>query len=138
MIRISVLIDSSVLIAYYNEDDENHEPALKIMNEAISGKYGNPIISDYIFSETVTVCLNKTKSIEKTKKFGEHILMSQISVVKIDEAIFNEAWKIFCKSSKLSFTDAASISMLKNLGISYIATFDKDLAKLSGSNVVDN
>lgn len=137
VINISVLIDSSVLVAFANEADQNHNKGINIVGAILSGKYGSPVISDYIFSETVTVCLARTKSIDKTKSFGEYLLTSEAILVRVNDVLFNEAWKIFCKSSKLSFTDATNLTLITNLGITHLATFDKNLAKISDSKIIE-
>ena len=129
VIEISVFIDSSILVAYANKDDQNHAESEKIIGEIFSGKYGKPVISDYIFDEVVTVCLARTKSIEITKRVGNYLLNSQVILLKIDDDAFDEAWNIFSKSGKLSFTDCATIALMKIVGISYLATFDKELSK---------
>ncbi len=137
VISISVLLDSSVLVAFRNEKDEHHDKAVKIMGDVTGGKYGTAIISDYIFDETVTVCLSRTKSMGITKDFGNHLLHSQMVFFKITESLFREAWNIFCNSSRLSFTDASSLAAIKAIGISHIATFDGSLEKQAGAKSVE-
>lgn len=129
MVEISVFIDSSILVAYANKDDQNHAESEKIIKEMFSDKYGKPVISDYIFDEVVTVCLARTKSIEITKTLGNYLLNSQIILLRIDDNSFDEAWDIFSKSGKLSFTDCTAIALMKTIGIPYLATFDKELSK---------
>ena len=50
---MNILLDSSFLIAYYNPLDEHRKKAIKIMDDLIIGKYGNPYVSYYIFDEVV-------------------------------------------------------------------------------------
>ena len=71
-----ILLDSSLIVAYSNEADENHEKALKIVREMEKGRYGTLIITDYIFDEVVTVMLVKTKNLEKVSELGEALLNS--------------------------------------------------------------
>lgn len=137
MINIPVLVDSSILVAFRNEKDENHEEAIRVMRDITDGKYGKPIITDYIFDETVTVCFARTKSMEITKDFGNHLLHSQMALVKINETLFKDAWEIFCTPLKLSFTDASSVAVIKAAGISHIATFDSALEKIAHAKPVE-
>ena len=65
-----ILLDSSLIVAYSNEADENHEKALKIVKDLERGKYGTPAITDYIFDEIVTVMLVKTKNLKKVLELG--------------------------------------------------------------------
>lgn len=138
MIEISIFIDSNIFIAYYNERDENHPTAKKILNDIISGKYGKPFISDYIFDEVVTVCLLRTKSMELTKKLGEYLLNSEFTMLKVTDTIFINAWRFFSTFGRMSFTDCTNVSFLKTYRITYIATFDKQFKKISGMKVVEN
>ncbi len=136
VIRISILIDSSVLVSYANTKDHNHQTSLNIIDGILSEKYGKPIISDYIFDEVITLCLARIKSMEVTKNFGNYILHSQIVFIRIDEQIFNKSWEIFQKEGNLSFTDCTILVLLKVLGITYIATFDRNLAKAAISQEI--
>ncbi len=63
---MSLLIDTSALIAARNAEDKNRKPALKIMTPALEGEYGKVFTSDYIFDEAVTLAFNRTGS----KKFA--------------------------------------------------------------------
>ena len=62
-----ILIDSNVLIAYFNEADKNHILARQVLKRIENSSYGDAIISDYIFNELITVTLLKKKSKKKAK-----------------------------------------------------------------------
>ena len=132
-----ILLDSSFLVAIEVEKDENHQKAKKIMDEIINGNFGETLISDYIFDETVTVTFLKTKDLKKTVFVGENLRFSA-KIIKIDSNLFNNAWKIFKeqKNTKFSFTDCTSISLLKNRKIKNIATFDKDFKVIEWVNII--
>ena len=57
-----VLLDSSFLIAYYNQTDIHHKKSFEIMKEIGSGEYGQPIIPDSVFNEVVNVLFNRLKN----------------------------------------------------------------------------
>lgn len=132
--EITIFVDSNIFVSYYNSRDVNHEKAKKIIEDIISGKHGKAFASDYVFDESVTVCLIRTKSLETAKKLGEYMLKSEISLLKVTETIFRTAWQLF--SPKLSFTDCTNIAFLKTYGIDSIATFDKEFKK--HAKVVDS
>ena len=73
-----ILLDSSLIVAYSNEADENHEKALKIVKNLERGKYRTPAITDYIFDEIVTVMFVKTKNLKKVIELGEALLNSTL------------------------------------------------------------
>ena len=132
-----IILDSSFIIAFEVESDQNHERAVKIMSEINSGKFDEAIISDYIFDEVITVSFGRTKNLDKVVFIGDKLRESLV-FLRINEEIFEEAWKIFKsqKNTTLSFTDCSIIALMKMKSISNLATFDKDFKKVSGINVI--
>ena len=132
-----ILLDSSLIVAYSNKADENHTKAVQIVREISKGKYGTPIITDYIFDEVVTVMLIKTKNLMKVVELGETLLKATV-LFRVDEDSFNLAWRVFKeqRKPKFSFTDCTSIAVCRMNGISKIATFDEDFEELKEFNVV--
>jgi hypothetical protein len=130
-----IFIDSNVFIAYVNKSDENHDKADELLEDIMKNKYGMPFTSDYIFNETVTTVLYRTGNVIRAVDVRDLILGNEekeipsfITMVFITEDVLSNAWKLFLKYStkKLSFTDCASIEVIKSRGIEYIASFDKD------------
>ncbi|MHB1440807.1 MAG: PIN domain-containing protein [Cuniculiplasma sp.] len=68
-----IFIDTSVLVTYVVEKDSNHEKAVSIMGEIIKGKNGSAITSEYVFDETVTIVLVRSKSLESAIMWGKLI-----------------------------------------------------------------
>lgn len=126
-----IFLDSSLIVAYLNEADENHAKALQIVKDIDRSKYGTSVITDYIFDEVVTVMLVRIKNLEKVSEAGEILLNSNL-LFRIDENLFNSAWGIFREQQKprFSFTDCTSIAICRTNGISKIATFDEDFQEL--------
>ncbi len=131
-----MILDTSFLIAYCNIRDFHHDKSIKLMSDIISGKYGRIYITDYIFSEIATVLSIRFNDLSKTIIFCE--LIKDIAMIKINNRIFEEAWKIFKKQkkTKLSFTDCTIIATMKSEGIQNIATFDEDFKEIEGINVI--
>ena len=134
---MAILIDTSVFIAYSNTDDVHHEKALKIIKDIVSKKYGNPLISDYIFDEIVTVSSRKTGK-KMAINIGNVILDSEIVMIKVDKIIFQDAWAIFQSEENMSFTDCTNIATMRMFNITHIATFDKAFGKIKNIEVVLN
>lgn len=131
-----IFLDSSFLISFEVEKDSNHDKAVKIMRDILSHKYGPPVISDYVFDETVTMTLAKT-DLKKAVTAGKGMKISY-EMKKVDEGLFEESWKIFAEQIKtrLSFTDCTIISLMREKGIRNIATFDEDFKKIETVNVI--
>lgn len=125
MIR-RVFADTSFLVSYYNEHDNNHNNA-RTITKSLEGENILWVISDYIFDEFLTVLLvrrNKQFAIE----IGQAILDDpNIGVIKIEKDIFNKAWKLFRrnKNQAWSFTDSTSYIIIKKLKITEAVSFDK-------------
>ena len=134
---MNILLDSSFLIAYYNPLDEHRKKAIKIMDDLIIGKYGNPYVSDYIFDEVVTVIFIRTKDLKLSNNVGD-VLRDSLGLFDVDEEVFDNAWKIFKnqKNTNFSFTDCTILSVMQERLISHISTFDEDFLKFEGIKVV--
>jgi predicted nucleic acid-binding protein len=132
---MSIFIDTGVFIGYVNEKDKNHDVAVNLLDGIMMNRYRSPFTSDYIFDEAVTVALYRTKDIRKAIDVGDLIVGNEekgltrfINILSVSKSIFNEAWKLFLKypDKMLSFTDCASIALIKGREIDCIASFDKD------------
>lgn len=132
-----IILDTSFLVAYFNQGDENHPKVMKIMEEIVGRKFGPMCMTDYIFNETVTVAMIKMKDLQKATRIGDYTIKA-LKMIRVGEDTFLQAWKIFQsqKGTRLGFTDCTTISVMKYHGIDNIATFDKDL-KIHGINCVN-
>jgi predicted nucleic acid-binding protein len=121
-----IFADTSFLVSYYNEGDSNHNEARGIA-QSLEGENILWVISDYIFDEFLTVLLvrrNKQFAIE----VGRAILDDpNMSVVRVEKDIFNNAWKLFSRNKKQiwSFTDSTSYVLIQKLKIVEAVSFDK-------------
>jgi len=132
-----IFLDSSLIVAYLNEADGQHAKALQVVKDVDRGKYGTPVITDYVFDEVVTVMLVKTKNVGQVTELGEKLLGANL-LFRVDEGLFNLAWNIFKGQQKpmLSFTDCTSVAVCRSNGISNMATFDEDLQRLGEFNII--
>lgn len=132
-----IFLDSSFLVSLEIESDLNHNKAIQIRDDIIKGKYGKTFISDYIFDETVTVTFARTRNLQKAILAGVE-LKSSAKILRINEDVFENSWKAFKdqKSTKFSFTDCTTVSIMRENNIKNIATFDKDFEKLDWLNVI--
>ncbi len=118
----SPLIDSSVLVAFFNEQDPLHGRALTTMLSAPRPL----IIHEYIFLETATVLMSRAD--KKTADAFIHSMLTNadIKILHTSEAIFLLTIKAFTgnKTKQLSFADAALLALSKRYSI---LTFDDAL-----------
>lgn len=132
-----VILDTSFIFAYYNEDDYFHADSVRLMQEIQEGKYGSLIIPDYVFDELITISLNKLKNLDKVIRIGDDVL-SYVNLINIDEDLFNDSWEIFKnqEDTKFSFTDCSIIALMRNRNIKNLITFDEDSLKIDGINII--
>lgn len=130
-----MLLDSSLLVAYKIRNDINHGKANALMKQVVSERFGKPMISDYIFDETVTGIFVRSRSLALAAEYASELLASP-EMLKVDERAFREAWDIFSRQEKreLSFTD--SIALMKIHDIGNVGTFDGDFKAIKGIDAV--
>jgi predicted nucleic acid-binding protein len=133
-----ILLDTSVIVAYYNKSDKHHERARRIIEEIANNKYGDIFINEQIFSECATIFMIKLGDIKKACFLLDSILEATYLIHSNDE-MFNKTFEIFKKqrSSRLSFADCSLIASAKENGISSIASFDEDFKKIEGLEVIN-
>lgn len=98
------------------------------MKDIESGKYGEWFVSDYVIDETLTAMFSISKNKEEVAKLGKNLLKA-FTLLSVPHVIFLDAFEIFSKKNKMSFTDSTLLSMANKYGIEYIATFDKEIKK---------
>ncbi len=135
---MAIFIDTNIFVAFYNEADENHSKAKKIITDIAEGKYGKALTSDYVFDEAVTVILARTKDLAKAVDMGEYI-MHAVPIATVTKALLQYAWDIFRNENaqKMSFTDCTNRAFVQRLGIKKIATLDGAFRKAEGIEVID-
>lgn len=121
---MKIFLDSSFLIAYTIETDENNKLAYKLENKGI---FDNKCyISNLIINEIVTVIGNK---------INLDLAVNTYNAIKDNCTIINEynkqnfndgVLKTYKKyNTKLSFTDCAILEIMKEHNIKKLVSFDK-------------
>lgn len=132
-----IVVDSSFLIAYYNTRDVHHAAAARTMVQLIGGKWGQGLLLEYVFLETVTV-LRARRDVKVATTVGNILLQaSEIDFVPCSD-IFVDAFDVFRRdrSHGLSFVDAAIVTAARQHSPGFVATFDEDFTGLRGIAVV--
>ena len=132
---MAILLDASVLCAYFNKKDVHHKKAITILTSIKENKYGVETTTDYIVDEVLGV-LSRKKNRKKAIIAGDQIIRS-VPITCMDDSFFAKAWFLFKKAKKLSFTDCTLLAVMKTYNIEYIATFDKSFKEIKGITVVD-
>jgi predicted nucleic acid-binding protein len=125
---MSVFIDTNIFAAAKLKNDVDHEHGKALLEEALLGKYGPVLTSDYIFDEIITLLNIRSKNHQLVFEFGNSILTSgSIDIIKINDEIFEAAWDKFgrFKDKLLSFTDCTTLAIMEKLKIEKIMSFDR-------------
>src|SRR2546430_15221173 len=121
--------DSSFLVARFNIRDRNHRAAVAHVEEqrGAGSDALQLVFSDYVFDETVTALVVRSKRHELASTAGRAILESKnLRLVRVESPAFEAAWKLFVRRSdkRWSFTDCTSFVLMENLGIRKAVTFE--------------
>jgi len=121
--------DSSFLVARFNVRDRSHTAAIRFTEEQkeAGSEALRLVFSDYVFDETVTALVMRSKRHDLASAAGRAVLASRnLRLVRVESPAFEEAWKLFVRRSdkRWSFTDCTSFVLMDNLGIRKALTFD--------------
>lgn len=121
--------DSSFLVARFNVRDRNHRAAIAYLEEqkGAGSDALRLVLSDYVFDETVTALVVRSRRHDLASAAGRAILDSKnLRLVRVELPAFEAAWKLFVRRSdkRCSFTDCTSFVLMENLGIRKAVTFD--------------
>jgi len=125
---MAVFIDTNILAAAKLKRDVDHKRANTLLHDAFYGEFGHIFTSDYVFDETITLLLMRTKKYQLVREYGNSILTSSIiEIIKVNDKIFEIAWDLFgsIQDKLLSFTDFTTIAIVEELKINKIMSFDK-------------
>jgi len=132
-----IVLDSSFLIAYHNTSDVHHPEAARIMAQLAGGRWGRPLLLEYVFLETVTVLLLRHDR-EKAVQVARQLLAAGDADFVPCSDLFVKTVETFCaqESGRLSFVDCAIITAAREREAGHLATFDRDLEGREDLDVV--
>lgn len=123
---LRLFVDTSAWFALANRDDPEHKGVAALLGHS----KGRLITSNFIFDETVTLCLYRLGH-AVAEKVGYVLLDSaRVDLLRITPEDENAAWKLFCTrpDHTYSFTDCTSFVIMRRLGIRTAAALDEDFA----------
>jgi predicted nucleic acid-binding protein len=124
--------DTAFWKAVADNRDEKHEEASSLLRDIYSQSV-ELIISDYVFSETLTL-IRLRAGHQKAMDWSKNLLSSKaIRFTRIDEKLFSSALSIFSRynDQTLSFVDCSSFALIKAFRIKDVLTFDSDFRLLN-------
>jgi predicted nucleic acid-binding protein len=128
-----IVVDASVLIAYYHPSDAHFAAANAVIQDIATGRYGKALMLEYVFLETVTVLMSRLGQ-ARAAVIGQSLVQSrEMDFVPCSE-LFLDAFETFATptGARLSFTDAAIVTIARHNDPPYVATFDGGIAAVPG------
>lgn len=127
--------DTWAWVAIAHRNDTHHSNVVSFYERFLIDK-GNPVTTDYILSETITLLRAKTDS-KGTAVFIDTILAAagedRVMLERINEKRWARAWELNKKYDDkpyISFVDFSSFVVMKELGISNVVTADKHFEEI--------
>jgi len=132
-----IVLDSSFLIAFHNSRDIHHDRASGVMERLVDGEWQGALLLEYVFLEVMTVLLAR-RGLATATAVGEALLQAREVEFVPGSELFVDTFHTFRtqRSRALSFTDAAIVTVARQRGTQYVATFDTDFRNLEGIEVV--
>lgn len=129
---MTILIDTGVFYAFFNKDADRHKQAFELFTSISDGKFGKPILLDYVFDELITLFQHKVDNTSASEIGGDILQLVEqdfFTFMQVSVDIFRNSWDLFKDQGEnnrpLSFTDCCLIATTKVFNIAYLASFDK-------------
>jgi predicted nucleic acid-binding protein len=120
-----VFVDTGAFVALRNSSEREHDAAREALSSLVSER--TPLFtSNYVFAETYTALLirvGRSEAIEWGRRFRAG---AAIELVRVDEALEDEAWSILEShdDKQWSYVDATSFALMDREGTAEAFAFD--------------
>ncbi|MBW3581814.1 MAG: PIN domain-containing protein [Euryarchaeota archaeon] len=135
---MSLLLDTSVLFAFLNQDDADHARAKEFLLAVSEGALGTPVVTDLIIAELhnlARACKMAPAFEEAARDLLSGSTLPLLGLVRREVGIarFDRIMEVFLKyrDARVSFTDASLLVMQQDESIDLLATFDRRLGALA-------
>jgi len=129
---MTAIVDTGVLYAEHDRDASRHDVAREALGAVYDGELGTPVVSDYIYSEAVTLTLSRG-SFAPAKRLGERLrgvdpYPKAYAMYRVTAAVFDDAVDAFERldDQALSFTDATTVALCRRHNLDGVLAFDDD------------
>jgi predicted nucleic acid-binding protein len=132
-----IVLDSSFLVAYHNRRDVHHEKAIEAMEKLVAGEWGPALLHEYVFLEVVTVLLAR-RGLDVAVRVATLLLQAREVEFVSSSDMFLGVLDTFRgqRRTRLSFADAAIVTVARQRGARFIATFDRDFRQVGNFAIV--
>jgi predicted nucleic acid-binding protein len=132
-----IVLDSSFLVAYQNRRDVHHGAAAAAMERLVAAEWGPALLLEYVFLEVITVLLAR-RGLDVAVRVATILLQARDVEFVPSSDMFLDVLGTFRAQGRgrLSFTDAAIVTVARNRDARFVATFDRDFRQVEGLAVV--
>jgi predicted nucleic acid-binding protein len=121
-----VFVDTSAFVALRNRAEQEHASARATLGRLVAER-ASLFTSNYVFAETYTALLVRIGRVEAIE-WGRRFRASEaIELVRIEEAVDEEAWSILVSHADKpwSYVDACSFALMEREGTAEAFAFDR-------------
>lgn len=133
-----VFVDTSAFVALLDPRDDCHDQAVQI-EQSLSGQATHLVTTNFVLEETYTGLRGKIQH-SAILRFRDSVRQSQwLSVVRITEALEDQAWEIFARydDKDFSFTDCTSFVVMRQLDITTVFAFDEHFEQFGFTRMIE-
>ena len=107
------------------------------MDRLVAGEWGPALLLEYVFLEVVTVLLAR-RGLDVAVRVATILLQARDVEFVPSSDMFLDVMEAFRtrRDGRLSFTDAAVVTVARHRDARFVATFDRDFRRLEGLAVV--
>jgi len=136
---MAIFLDTGVLVAAYNVQDQSRERAQAILSKAFRGEFGNAYTSQYVIDEATTLLEVRSKNRALSQSFLKKCIESSglFTILGISESEFTDTCKEYSRQKELSFTDCNHLVLMRHHAIQNLATFDSGFRTVQGIRIID-
>ncbi|MDA4112730.1 MAG: PIN domain-containing protein [Thaumarchaeota archaeon] len=122
-------MDSSLIIALADTDDQFHKTAVQVAPELHSEK----VISDLVVSESVTGVGARLGERAGREVFENLVHDPTVKTIHLNKRLMERSLQTYVKhGARLSFADSVSVRIMYDMRIKEIASFDSDFDGIEG------
>lgn len=128
-----IVLDTSFLVAFWNELDSQHARAMELMRRIDSGEWLGCVLMDYVLLETAAVMLQRC-GFQRSRGVCNAMMKSENFAFMACSDYFQEYFAEFNDqlSGKLSLVDCAIAYVARTRAEGRVATFDEALRSVPG------
>jgi predicted nucleic acid-binding protein len=122
---MTIMVDTGVFYALFDRSDIHHLDSLALLTDTLEGRFGAPYTTDFVVLES-TLLLRGRGGPGMARALIKLLNKGGISVMLLDEEVYAAALGLFDERAEtLSLCDAASLVLMKKLGIQRLASYDE-------------